>query len=78
MTVVYCDITGDEVPAGTTNYTWATRENRYQTILDKDISPSGRQKLDQAMYEHFSDREKFDFMEWKAAQRQALKNLSKT
>jgi hypothetical protein len=78
MTVIYCDITGDEVPAGTTNFSWATREQRYQTLLDKDLSPAGRRKLDQAVYEHFSDKEKFDFMEWKSVQRESLQKLAKT
>jgi hypothetical protein len=78
MTVTYCDVTGDEVPAATTNYSWATREHRYETLLDKDLSPEGRRKLDQAVYEHFSEKEKFDFMEWKTARREALGKVTKT
>ena len=45
MNVLYCDITNKPIRKQTTVYSWETKDDRYDTILNKDLSPDGMKKL---------------------------------
>ncbi len=77
MTITYCDITKKQVPAATTNYTWETKERRYDTILDKDLSPAGMQKLEEDVYSEMEQRKTFNFMEHKKMLEDRLRKLTR-
>jgi hypothetical protein len=76
MTVTYCDVTGKAVPKGTTNFTWATRENRYNTLLTRDLSPDGQTELDDLTYRSMANKDKFEFMDYKATRKAALERVT--
>ncbi len=76
MTVTYCDVTGKQVPRATTNYTWETRENRYETLLNKDLSPDGRAQLDAATERMMTNKNLFAFMDYKATRKAALERVT--
>ncbi len=76
MTVTYCDVTGKVVPRATTNYTWETRANRYETLLTKDLSPDGKEKLDAATQRMMSNKNVFAFMDYKATRKTALERVT--
>jgi hypothetical protein len=76
MTITYCDVTGKAVPQGTTNFTWATRENRYDTLLTRDLSPAGQAELDELTYRSMGSKDKFEFMEYKATRKAALDRVT--
>jgi hypothetical protein len=77
MTITYCDITKKQVPAATTNYTWETKERRYDTLLDKDLSPAGKQKLEEDVYREMEQRKTFNFMEHKRILEERLRKNTK-
>jgi hypothetical protein len=76
MTVTYCDVTGKAVPQGTTNYTWSTRARRYDTLLNKDLSPDGAAALDQATYRAMGNKDRFDLMDYKATRKALLEKVT--
>ena len=76
MTVTICDITGEQIDNATSNYTWDTREDRYDTLLDKDLSVAGVAKLDQAVQEEMEGKAEFGFMDHKRARREHLESLT--
>ena len=65
MTVTYCDITGNEIQNGTANYVWRHRARKTETILGRDFSVEGRQKLEDAVLDEIAQGPRFDFMEYK-------------
>jgi hypothetical protein len=77
MTITYCDITKKPVPAATTNYTWETKERRYDTILDKDLSPDGAEKLHKEVYKEMESRKTFNFMENKRILEDKLRKMTR-
>ena len=76
MTVTYCDVTGKAVPKGTTNYTWANRVHRYDTLLNRDLSPEGAAELDDLTYRSMGTKDRFEFMDYKATRRAALEKVT--
>jgi hypothetical protein len=77
MTITYCDITKKQVPAATTNYTWETKERRYDTMLDKDLSPAGMKKLEEDVFVDMESRRVFNFLEHKKILEEKLRKLSR-
>jgi hypothetical protein len=76
MTVTYCDVTGKAVPQGTTNYTWDTRARRYDTLLNKDLSPEGAATLDDLTWRSMGAKNRFQFMDYKATRKAALDKVT--
>ncbi len=76
MTITYCDVTGKAVPRGTTNYTWETRARRYDTLLNKDLSPEGQALLDDLTHRSMEAKTRFELMDYKATRRAALEKLT--
>jgi len=77
MTVTYCDVTKKPIENATTNYTWETRGWRYDTILNKDLSPDGMAKLENSVRKKMEESNRFDFMEHKRILTEKLKKLSR-
>ena len=65
MIVTYCDITGNEIQNGTTSYVWRNRARKTETILGRDFSVEGRQKLEDAVLDEIAQGPRFDFLEYK-------------
>ncbi len=65
MVVTYCDVTGNEVENGTTQYVWKLRDRKYETIVGRDMSKEGRQKVEDAVLAEIAKGPRFDFMEYK-------------
>lgn len=76
MTITYCDVTGKAVPQGTTNYTWETRVRRYDTLLNKDLSPEGMSVLDGLTHRSMEAKNRFELMDYKATRRAALEKVT--
>ena len=76
MTITYCDATGKAVPRGTTNYTWETRVNRYDTVLTKDLSPAGMVILDDLTNRSMESKNRFEFMDYKSTRKAALDRVT--
>jgi len=76
MTITYCDVTGKAVPKGTTNFTWKTRANRYETLLNRDLSPDGAATLDDLTYRSMGVKERFEFLDYKATRKAALEKVT--
>ncbi len=76
MTVTYCDVTGKQVPQATNNYTWATRARRYDTLLNKDLSPDGQAQLDAATTRMMTNKNVFAFLDYKATRKAALEKVT--
>ena len=67
MTIMYCDVTGDEIEYATTTYSWRTRDRRYTAIRGRDFSIDGLKKLESEVYKEMSQSERFSFKAYKAA-----------
>lgn len=65
MVVTYCDVTGNEIENGTNNYVWRRRERKYETIIGRDFSVEGRQKIEDAVLAEMGQGPRFDFLEYK-------------
>ena len=76
MTVTICDVTGEQIDNATTNYTWENRADRYDTLLDKDLSVEGMARLDAAVQEEMETKAEFNFMEYKKARQEHLESLT--
>ncbi len=76
MTITYCDVTGKAVPQGTTNFTWETRGRRYDTLLNRDLSPDGAAALDDLTYRSMGTKNRFEFMDYKATRKAALNKVT--
>lgn len=67
MTVTYCDITGKEIEHATTNYSWRTRNRRYDMIRGRDFSIDGMKELESAVFNEMARSERFSFKAYKQA-----------
>ena len=77
MNITYCDITKKPIDNATTNYSWETKEYRYNTIQDKDLSVNGLQKLEDEVYKEMGQRKVFSFMEYKQILQEKLKKMTR-
>ncbi len=76
MTVIYCDVTGNEVESATTNYSWRTRNRRYDVIRGRDFSIEGMKKLEQAVREEMAKHERFSFRGYKEVLARKVEELT--
>jgi len=76
MTITYCDVTGKPVPRGTTNYTWESRFNRYDTYMNKDLSPEGMAALEDLTHRSMESKNRFEFMDYKGTRKAALDRVT--
>ncbi len=76
MTVTICDITGKQIDNATSNYTWETRGDRYDTLLDKDLSVEGMAQLEDAVRKELGGTAEFQFMDYKRATQAHLESLT--
>ena len=76
MTITYCDVTGKAVPRGTTCYTWETRFNRYETEMNKDLSPEGMATLEDLTHRSMETKNRFEFVDYKATRKAALDKVT--
>ena len=76
MTVTICYITGNQIDKATTKYTWETRDDRYDTLLDRDLSVEGMAQLNAAVQEEMEGKAEFAFMDHKRARREHLESLT--
>ena len=67
MTIMYCDVTGNEIDYATTTYSWRTRNRRYVAIRGRDFSLEGLQKLDSEVYSEMAGSQRFSFKAYKKA-----------
>ena len=65
MTITYCDVTGKEVEHSTTEYSWRTRDRRYNMIRGRDFSLEGLHKLDEEVFKVMGKKERFSFKVYK-------------
>ena len=77
MTITYCDITKKPIENATSNYTWDTKERRYDTILDRDLSPEGMRKLQDEIFKEMDTRKTFNFMEHKQVLEDKLRTMTR-
>jgi hypothetical protein len=76
MTITYCDITKKPVPGTTTAYSWEIRDNRYDTIQDKDLSIDGMTQLEDEVQKRMGERTIYSFMERKKVLEDTLKEMT--
>ena len=67
MTIMYCDVTGNEIEYATTNYSWRTRDRRYTAIRGRDFSIEGLKKLESEVFNEMAKSERFSFKAYKNA-----------
>ena len=76
MTVVYDDVTGEEIEYATTTYSWRTRDRRYTAIRGRDFSIEGLNKLESEVYEEMAKNERFSFKNYKKVLRDKITELT--
>ena len=76
MTIMYCDITGDEIANGTTSPAWRARNRRYYQLMGRDMSNNGLQKLEDEVRDVMSKKSKFSFTDYKATLKEKLEQLT--
>ena len=77
MTITYCDITKKPIENATTAYAWENRQDRYDTVLDKDLFPDGMDKLQSEILKEMEKKTEFSFMEHKRVLTDKLQQLAK-
>ncbi|MBN2444729.1 MAG: hypothetical protein JXJ04_25460 [Spirochaetales bacterium] len=77
MTITYCDVTKKPIEGATTAYSWDIRKYRYNTILDKDLSPDGQATLEEEVNKEMQTKSEFNFMEHKRILQEKLKELTR-
>ncbi|MBN2536403.1 MAG: hypothetical protein JXB88_26200 [Spirochaetales bacterium] len=76
MTITYCDVTKKPIEGGTTSYSWEIRNYRYDTVLDKDLSPDGMATLEDEVRKEMGAKTEFNFMEHKRVLKEKLNELT--
>ena len=74
MTVTHCDITKKQITPRR-SYSWATRFDRYDVILDKDISPKGMEILEADLHKQMEKTTEFKFLQYKSLIKNRLEKL---
>jgi hypothetical protein len=77
MTNIICDMCKKSIPAAKRRYTWKTRNNRYDTILDKDLCPACLEKLEEQTKHTFESKENFGFHAYRTTYQEILKKTTK-
>ncbi|MBN1412005.1 MAG: hypothetical protein JW969_14245 [Spirochaetales bacterium] len=77
MTVIYCDVTKKPIESATTNYTWETRNQRYDTLKNKDLSPEGMSKLQKEVTGEMETKSIFSFGEYKRVLEEKLAKVTR-
>ena len=57
-------------------YSWEVRDDRMETLMDKDLSVEGLKALDKEVHAAMGSQEKFSFMAYKAALQERLESLT--
>jgi hypothetical protein len=76
MTITYCDVTKKPIEGGTTSYSWEIRKYRYDTLLDKDLSPDGMATVEAEVRKEMEQNTEFSFMERKRILKEKLNELT--
>lgn len=76
MTVLYCDITGNEIVNGTTSCAWRVRNRRFTQIRGRELSLGGISRLEEEINKEMSKRDRFSFKEYKQTLTQKLAELT--
>ena len=76
MTVLYCDITGNEIVNGTTSCAWRARNRRFTQIKGRELSLGGIARLDEEVFKVMSKKERFSFKDYKQTLTQKLSELT--
>lgn len=66
MTNIICDMCKKPIPDAIRRYSWSTRDQRYDTILDKDICPSCLDKLNNNVMKKMANSSTFGYKEHRA------------
>ena len=61
MTEIVCDSCRKVIPSATRNYSWESRDDRYDTIKDKDLCPECLATLDGAILKEMESEAQFSF-----------------
>jgi hypothetical protein len=76
MTITYCDVTKKPIEGGTTSFSWEIRKYRYDTILDKDLSPDGMATVEEEVRKELENKTEFNFMDYKRTLKEKLNDLT--
>ena len=65
MTNIICDMCKKPIPYATRNWSWKTRDMRYDTLKSKDLCPDCLAKLDGIIRDDMEAKDNFGFMDYK-------------
>ena len=77
MTNIICDMCKKSIPDASRRYSWNTRNERYDTILDKDICPSCLDKLDNSVNKEMQSSTVFGYKDYRSNAVSLLKKSCK-
>ena len=66
MTNIICDMCKKPIKDAMRRWSWSTRDQRYDTILDKDICPKCMNKLDDTVRDKMEKSPTYGFKEYRA------------
>jgi hypothetical protein len=61
MTEIVCDICRKVIPNSVRSYSWESRNERYDTILDKDVCPACLDELDGAIRQVMETEDQYTY-----------------
>ncbi len=67
MTNIICDMCKKPIPNATRNWSWNTRNMRYDTIKSKDFCPACLAKLDGNVRDDMEKKDAYRYDEYKAS-----------
>ena len=62
MTEIVCDSCKKAIPSAKRNYSWETRDDRYDTIKDKDLCPECLAELGNTVMQEMESETEFTLM----------------